>query len=495
MPNSYADTTGNGVTTDYSIPFSYMLASHVYVEVNGVNTAYTWVDAATVRVSPAPANGTTVRRLRRTSQTTRLATFAGTTALTPVTLDKATLQNFMMAQEALDRVDTGSASTQTVTAALATMTTNIATNTTTANTALSTANTATTTANTALAAALSASGGMAITGGAGTMPRVATGGTSFEYRTPSQVASDIGAVSLASPAFTGTPTAPTATAGTNTTQISTTAFVAAAIAAISYAAYAPLASPALTGTPTAPTAAPATNTTQVATTAFVTAAIGAITLTPTIATQAQVEAATSNTVSMSPLAMKWHPALPKAMLRGSIQSSAISSTFTSANTTTYVVTWAAAHGLTTGDCIYANTAGLPSGWNSAQFYYVNVASTTTFTLHNTYADAIALTNKVVLSTVGTSGKSATKVAANLTVSYGIAAARPQAGNSGKLVVTLANTLSATNTIQTVSAGYTWTQEIGSETTTSVVLTSTVFASTDVDIINAVFSVVIYGDLA
>lgn len=37
---------------------------------------------------------------------------------------------------------------------------------------------------------------------------------------------------LASPTFTGTPTAPTATAGTSTTQIATTAFVMAAIAAI-----------------------------------------------------------------------------------------------------------------------------------------------------------------------------------------------------------------------------------------------------------------------
>lgn len=38
-------------------------------------------------------------------------------------------------------------------------------------------------------------------------------------------------------------------------------------------AKAPLASPALTGTPTAPTAVPATNTTQIATTAFVQAAL------------------------------------------------------------------------------------------------------------------------------------------------------------------------------------------------------------------------------
>jgi hypothetical protein len=37
---------------------------------------------------------------------------------------------------------------------------------------------------------------------------------------------------VSSPAFTGTPTAPTASAGTNTTQIATTAFVVAALAAL-----------------------------------------------------------------------------------------------------------------------------------------------------------------------------------------------------------------------------------------------------------------------
>ena len=104
---------------------------------------------------------------------------------------------------------------------------------------------------------------------------------------------------LASPALTGTPTAPTATAGTNTTQVATTAFVKTAVdnviasapgaldtldelaAALgddanyaatittALAAKAPLASPALTGTPTSTTAAADTNTTQVATTAYV----------------------------------------------------------------------------------------------------------------------------------------------------------------------------------------------------------------------------------
>lgn len=75
---------------------------------------------------------------------------------------------------------------------------------------------------------------------------------------------------LASPALTGTPTAPTATAGTNTTQLATTGFVTTADNL-----KAPLASPTFTGTPTAPTAAVTTNTTQLATTAFTQSAINA----------------------------------------------------------------------------------------------------------------------------------------------------------------------------------------------------------------------------
>lgn len=77
---------------------------------------------------------------------------------------------------------------------------------------------------------------------------------------------------LASPALTGTPTAPTAVVGTNTTQLATTAFVNAEIAN-DITGKADLASPAFTGTPTAPTAAVGTNTTQLATTAFVNAEI------------------------------------------------------------------------------------------------------------------------------------------------------------------------------------------------------------------------------
>ena len=68
----------------------------------------------------------------------------------------------------------------------------------------------------------------------------------------------------ASPAFTGTPTAPTPATATNSTQIATTAYVKSNLSS-----YAPLASPGLTGTPTAPTAAQSVNNTQIATTAYV----------------------------------------------------------------------------------------------------------------------------------------------------------------------------------------------------------------------------------
>lgn len=108
---------------------------------------------------------------------------------------------------------------------------------------------------------------------------------------------------LASPALTGTPTAPTAAQTVNNTQIATTAFVKAALAALVNAApgaldtlnelaaalgndpnfattmatqlglKAPQNSPELTGTPKAPTAAAGTSTPQLATTEFVTRAV------------------------------------------------------------------------------------------------------------------------------------------------------------------------------------------------------------------------------
>jgi len=73
-----------------------------------------------------------------------------------------------------------------------------------------------------------------------------------------------GLAKLASPAFTGVPTAPTAPTGTSSQQLATTGFVQSALTP-----FAPLVSPGLQGVPTAPTANSGENSAQLATTAFV----------------------------------------------------------------------------------------------------------------------------------------------------------------------------------------------------------------------------------
>lgn len=125
---------------------------------------------------------------------------------------------------------------------------------------------------------------------------------------------------LASPALTGTPTAPTAAVDTNTTQLATTAYVVGQgylKSTTASSTYAPLASPALTGTPTAPTASAGTNTTQIATTAFVTAAV------PTFATFTTPGVNSTNTIVSPRVAIDYlmHPGRTEWLKFGSTATS------------------------------------------------------------------------------------------------------------------------------------------------------------------------------
>jgi hypothetical protein len=122
--------------------------------------------------------------------------------------------------------------------------------------------------NLATVGSLLVNGNLAVPNGTATVggyPIVTTGNSDVSGLAP-----------LASPAFTGTPTAPTPAVGTNSTQIATTAYVVGELGQIS-ATYAPLASPQFSGLPSAPTAAVGTSTGQLATTAFVQAAVAAST--------------------------------------------------------------------------------------------------------------------------------------------------------------------------------------------------------------------------
>jgi hypothetical protein len=100
--------------------------------------------------------------------------------------------------------------------------------------------------------------------------------------------STAGLAPLASPALTGTPTAPTAATSSNTTQIATTAFTKAALTA-ALATYAPLASPTFTGVPTAPTPSTSDSSLKLATTAFVKNAIAAAAAAAPVTVQAGLQ--------------------------------------------------------------------------------------------------------------------------------------------------------------------------------------------------------------
>jgi len=113
-------------------------------------------------------------------------------------------------------------------------------------------------------------------GGSGGVTSVFTRTGSVTAQTGDYTVAQItGAASTASPALTGTPTAPTAAPLTDNTQIATTGYTDAAVAVetsraeTAEALLAPKASPALTGVPTAPTAGSGNSSTQIATTQFV----------------------------------------------------------------------------------------------------------------------------------------------------------------------------------------------------------------------------------
>jgi hypothetical protein len=103
MANSYVEYTGNGSTTAYAIPFSYISASHVTATVNGVATTIT-ISGTTATFSSAPASSATIRILRKSSQTSRLVDYTQPSTLTEEDLDTDSLQAFYIAQEAVDKV-------------------------------------------------------------------------------------------------------------------------------------------------------------------------------------------------------------------------------------------------------------------------------------------------------------------------------------------------------------------------------------------------------
>ena len=98
--------TGNGSTTDYSFTFPYLDTTDIKVTLATVaTTAYSLLNATTVRFDSAPGNGVAIRIYRDTAFETPKATFYPGSAIRANDLNDNTLQNLYVNQESNWKVD------------------------------------------------------------------------------------------------------------------------------------------------------------------------------------------------------------------------------------------------------------------------------------------------------------------------------------------------------------------------------------------------------
>ncbi len=104
MAYSYREFNGDGLTKTFNIPFVYASAEEIAVYVDGVaTTAYTFTSSNTLQLATAPANGSVVRIQRTTDLEERAVDFINGSVLSEEDLDKAFIQVFNAAQEAVDK--------------------------------------------------------------------------------------------------------------------------------------------------------------------------------------------------------------------------------------------------------------------------------------------------------------------------------------------------------------------------------------------------------
>lgn len=102
MAYSYVTYTGNGATTQYSVPFPYIRKEHIYVSINQVAQTYTWVNNGTVQLATAPANGAKVEVRRSTPASAALVDFTDGSTPVAADFDTSNLQHLYLEQELLD---------------------------------------------------------------------------------------------------------------------------------------------------------------------------------------------------------------------------------------------------------------------------------------------------------------------------------------------------------------------------------------------------------
>lgn len=95
--------TGDGVTTDYTLSFSYLSQDHIKVYLDGVlTTEWTWLTPTSIRLNSAPSNGVVVLFKRSTSPAARIVNYTVPSSFNADELNTDSIQQLYLSQEALD---------------------------------------------------------------------------------------------------------------------------------------------------------------------------------------------------------------------------------------------------------------------------------------------------------------------------------------------------------------------------------------------------------
>lgn len=106
MAYSYVRYTGNGSTTNYVFPFSYINASHVKVRLNGaLNTSFSFLNASTIQFTTAPASGVVIEIRRETPKDSPIVNFTDGSILLERDLDLLATFDTYVAQETEDDLE------------------------------------------------------------------------------------------------------------------------------------------------------------------------------------------------------------------------------------------------------------------------------------------------------------------------------------------------------------------------------------------------------
>lgn len=105
MAYSYIEYTADGLTSTFTVPFSYVDQDEISVFTNGSEIQnFDFTSQSTINITPAPASNAVVRIQRSTNLTDRAVDFVNGAVLSEEDLDTALIQVFNAAQEAVDKV-------------------------------------------------------------------------------------------------------------------------------------------------------------------------------------------------------------------------------------------------------------------------------------------------------------------------------------------------------------------------------------------------------